>query len=128
MWQAHGPDEQVGGECLASQNLCQSTCSLASQIVELEEAILGHGVAEGDEQITVVLGIDVGNSPRIPVDLHVRQNRGANFAVQRGDATLGRLQPPTVEVVPRTPCSLAKIFDRDSCAQPLQDLFVGEIQ
>ena len=92
----------IEGQPVGSENLGKRAGGLPPQVVELEQPILGHGVAEADEELPVGPGLDVGYSPGVPVDLgvdvrHLPRPLGRRHSGRR------LLAPPRVELGAREP-------------------------
>jgi hypothetical protein len=58
----------IAVECLRALNLSQRAGHLATPDFELEETITGGVVALGEEQIVLVLGVDVRDTPTVGQD------------------------------------------------------------
>ena len=68
--QADGSDQKVRLYSVRTQNLGQPSLPLAPQVVQLKQPVLSHGEAVAKEQVLVVLGRDMGDSPAVALDLN----------------------------------------------------------
>src|SRR5262249_60234946 len=71
----HGADAGDAGQQLQlratrAEDLGQPAAAAAAKVIELEEPVLSQGIAEAEEQVLVVIGVNVRDAPAGSGDPH----------------------------------------------------------
>lgn len=121
--QAECPVEDVLLERLGAHDLGGGPERFAAQHVELKQAILGDGVAEGEEQVAVAVGLNVRHAASVASDGRRAGNaRNARRPGVRRQAPPALLFPEGVELRPGQLRLGADALDGLAPAQASQDV------
>ena len=89
---AERPDEAVEGQRQRPDQLREPAGRIAHEQLDLEVTVGGGDEALGEEQVVDAGGVDVGDSPAVPADLHrLPQPPEPDLALHRGKGLPGRL-------------------------------------
>src|SRR5439155_6727733 len=106
----------------------QPAASLAAGVIELEEAVLGGGVAQREEQVGVGGGAHVRDAPAVALDARAPLEAGdALRAARRRDALFALAQPPGLERRARQAGVGADAGNRLAAAEPDEDFAGGQV-
>src|SRR5205085_684282 len=92
--QSNRPGNQVDLQSVVSQHLRQSPEAFATQIVQLEQPVLGHRVSESEEQIAMIVREDVRDAVTVSFNRDFGLYSSRDLSLVAGDAT-GRFGLPT---------------------------------
>jgi hypothetical protein len=96
---------------------------VVTTLLDPQQAILRHDVAETEKQILVVIGQDAGNAPRIALDLHAAAHTCSPAACHGRHARGGLLSPPGIELFAGYTGRRTQRCNRFTAAQSPQDVF-----
>ena len=90
-----------GGVTVRPHDLREQALGLSAEVVQLPEAVLGHGVAVTEEEVGLGFRHHLGNSPVVSKDLGAASHTGANRTGEPGQSQLQLPAPPDSGTPPR---------------------------